>query len=484
MSSDPLAPAGDLLVRATTRTVGVGEPFSFDVVRAADPRDPLADFSLTFPGFRATAPVAPSPAGGLRLAGSLPRPGFHAMAVSARVDGRVVTGRDFVTVTEPAPLAAGPAAGYYVFLGCGDYPLITGRETHTLAAWSLAEWRDLVTWMGAHGLNRLWVLLNGYTLAYPSRRYPALRDPHARNVTDNFLGALIDHAHACGVKVFLMLTTDGHARNFSRAWPEACRCGADGQPGPHYGLALEHPLTRRYVFDVLDEVLELCPHADGVAVHPTESDPDRFNPESLAAYRADTGRDLRVEPPPVRRAWHNRAFARFLTEFAARCASHNPDLELVMANCWWQDDHVALNHAELPPQFRVAVWHYAWEETTPTDWPLRRWVEAFGPERLIYVPTSQSYLFPTDARLVMDRHQGTDRLVSTAATLGVRETVYFAGWDILPESARLLDVALVRHPTATWPGADHRTLVPRLYADYLGTRASLLPAGAGPVTAA
>jgi len=72
----------------------------------------------------------------------------------------------------------------------------------------------------------------------------------------------------------------------------------------------------------------------------------------------------------------------------------------------------------------------------------------------------------------MDRHIGTDRLVSTAATLGVRDTLYFAGWDILPEDARLLDAALVQHPSLR-TAADAGRLE-SLYADYLGTRRALL----------
>ncbi len=479
MSAAPLAPAEALQVRTARREVAPGEDFSFEVALTANPAAPLSSLELTFPGFTTTAPATPLSAGGMSIGGHLSQPGFHAFAVSALHNGHRVAGRDYFIVRDTPSVKAEHEAGYYVFLGCGDYPIITGRETHPLAGWTLAQWKELVTWMGANGMNRLWTLVNGYTLAYPSQRYPALRDRFARNASENFLGELIDHAHGCGVQVWLMLTTDGHARDFSRARPEAARHDESGQPCAQFGLALEHPLTRRYIFDVLDEVLELYPTADGVAVHPTESDPDRFNPASFAAYRAETGRELRGETKDVRRAWHNRAFARFMVEFSARCHRHNPALGLVMANCWWQDDHVALNHAELPPALRIAVCHYAWEDETVQPWPIYRWVEAFGPSRVLYLPTSQSYLYPTDPARVMDRHIGTDRLVSTVAALGVRDTMYFAGWDILPDAARWCDAALVRHPTAALLGGlpARRALVPRLYADYLGARASALSAG-------
>ena len=475
----PLSPAGDLGIQTDRREVTLGEEFTFTVTFAARPAAPLEQFELTFPGFTTSTPPAARPEGGLMVRGRLARPGFHAFAATALVGASRVTGRDYFVVREPPPVTATHEAGYYVFLGCGDCPIVIEKETHALADWTLQQWKDLVSWMGANGMNRLWTLVNGYTLVYPTQRWPALQDRYARNVRENFLRELIDHAHGCGVKIYLMLTTDGHARDFSQAFPAATRRDEHGQPGPHYGLALEHPLTRDYIFGVLDEVLELYPKADGVAVHPTESDPDRFNPESLAAYRADTGRDLRAESKETRRAWHNLAFARFMREFAARCHRHNPALDLVMANCWWQDDHVAINHATLPPAMRIAVWHYAWEDTEAKPWPIYRWHEAFGADRLIYVPTSQSYLFPTDPRQVMTRHIGTDRLISTAATLGVRNTMYFAGWDILPEPARQLDVALVRHPTAALAddSASRCQMIPALYADYLGARTALLEAG-------
>jgi len=468
----PLPPAEDLRFSTADRIVSLGQEFSFDATLDADHAAPLAGFELILPGFVAAAPPTPLRGGGVRVTGRLAHPGFHAFAASARVNGRVVTGRDYFVVRDPPPVTATHEAGYYVFLGCGDCPIVIEKETHALADWTLQQWKDLVSWMGANGMNRLWTLVNGYTLVYPSKRWPALRDRFARNVRENFLRELIDHAHGCGVKVYLMLTTDGHARDFSQAFPAATRRDEHGQPGPHYGLALEHPLTRDYILGVLDEVLELYPNADGIAVHPTESDPDRFNPESIAAYRADTGRDLRAEVTETRRAWHNVTFARFMREFAARCHRHNPALDLVMANCWWQDDHVAINHATLPPDMRIAVWHYAWEDTEAKPWPIYRWHKAFGADRLIYLPTSQSYLYPTDPRQVMTRHIGTDRLVSTAASLGVRNTMYFAGWDILPEPARLLDVALVRHPSVTQrqdPVAG-RQLIAQLYADYHGFR--------------
>lgn len=456
-------PAGALRLQTATRVVTAGVDFEFEIAPAGSSL--ISNCVLDFPGFVSSGNPGPR-----RWRGRLPHPGFHPLQFSAETAGKRVTGSDYFVVPESPPVNAGPSAGYYVFLGCGDYPIITGRETHDLAGWTLEQWQELVAWMGAHGMDRLWVLLNGYTLAYPSQRYPELRDRFARNVTENFLGKLIAFGHDHGVKTCLMLTTDGHGRDFVQMHPEAARLNRDGRPGEQHGLALEHPATQRYIFDVLDEVLTLYPEADGVAVHPTESDPDRFNVETLAAFKAETGGDLLTAPEAERYAWYNRAFARFLTRFGARCHAHRADLDLVMANCWWQDAHVAINHAELASAWRIAVWYYGWEDETPQRWPIYQWTETFGPGRILFVPTSQSYLFPSEPARIMTRHIGTDRLVSTAALLGVRHTVYFAGWEILAPSSRLLDLALVRQPTLRAPGAPNAPALDQLYRDYFGLR--------------
>lgn len=474
------APQGELVLQTASRTVAAGAEFEFEItLPGTDATASLSACAWEFPGFIPSDHPDARETHRSRSRGRLPQPGFFPLQFSAEVNGQRLSGSDYFVVPGTSPAATAAEAGYYVFLGCGDYPIITGQETHDLASWTLAQWQELVAWMGAHGMNRLWVLLNGYTLAYPSQRYPELRDRFARNVTDNFLRALIDFGHAHGVKTYLMLTTDGHGRDFVHAHPETARLTLDGQPGIHYGLALEHPLTQRYIFDVLDEVLALYPNADGVAVHPTESDPDRFNVETLAAYRAETGGDLRHASKEERSAWYNRTYARFLAKFGARCHAHRADLELVMANCWWQDDYVATNHAELPREWRIAVWYYNWQDTTAQSWPIYPWTAAFGPERILYAATSQSYLFPTDPAQVMQRHVGTDRLVSTAALLGVRNTIYFAGWEILAPASRLLDIALVRHPTAGRPAAHDRAFasVQELYTDYFAQRAATFAKG-------
>jgi collagenase-like PrtC family protease len=72
------------------------------------------------------------------------------------------------------------------------------------------------------------MLLNGYTLAYPSEKYPQLRDPYALNVKSNFIEELIPYAHRHGVRIFLTMTTDDHAEGFGKLYPEAVRINRHG----------------------------------------------------------------------------------------------------------------------------------------------------------------------------------------------------------------------------------------------------------------
>src|SRR5690348_6526957 len=94
--------------------------------------------------------------------------------------------------------------GYYMFLGQGDY----WEAAQPLAQWNLARWLAFLRTMETRGLNTLWLLVNGFALAYPSRRYPDLLDPQACNARTGFLRALIDAAHERGIRVHLVHTTD------------------------------------------------------------------------------------------------------------------------------------------------------------------------------------------------------------------------------------------------------------------------------------
>jgi hypothetical protein len=74
----------------------------------------------------------------------------------------------------------------------------------------------------------------------------------------------------------------------------------------------------------------------------------------------------------------------------------------------------------------------------------------------------------------VERHIGTDRLISTADALGVRDVVYFTGWSMGTEEDRIRDLVLARFPSTSLAADGGKLdLVPRLYEDYLGARTAL-----------
>jgi hypothetical protein len=276
--------------------------------------------------------------------------------------------------------------------------------------------------------------------------------------------------------VYLTLTTDDHADGFGRAHPEVVRVDKYGGPLSPRALTLEHPLTERYILDVFEEVLTLYPGADGIVVHPTEETPDRFNRETQALYRDETGGDLTRATKTERFRWYNQRYAKVLTKLYELVRSRNPSMDFVMFNCWWQDEYASIYKEQVPSAVRFCVWYYGWEDQEPAKWPMQSWVNLVGPDRILYMPTGRSFMYPAAAWEETERHIGTDRLVSTARAYGVSGAVYFAGWNLGTEEDRLRDLMIARYPTVSLePDASKRSaLIPQLYRDYLGTRATLL----------
>ena len=432
----------------------------------------LSTFKLTFPGFQSSGPPVADADGSIRVAGRLGRPGVFPFEASLVVDGSAMKARDFLVSYSADVPAHSAHGGYYVFLGRGDH----WEPTHQLASWTIADWKRLVDFLGDHHLDTLFVLMNGYTLAYPTDRYPALRDRYSQNAKYNILGGMIDYAHSRHVKIYLTMTTDDHAEGFGQAHPETVRIDKYGDPRSARALTLEHPLVERYITDMFEEVLALYPKADGIVIHPTEENPDRFNPETLARFRQETGGDLTHARKADRFRWYNEQYARFLVRLHTLAMSRNPKMDFVMFNCWWQDEYAEVYKRILPASVRFCVWYYGWEDTESTKWPIYSWVQLVGSHRIIYMPTGRSFMYPAAAWEEVDRHIGTDRLVSTAHALGVTSCVYFAGWNLGTEEDRVRDLMIARFPSASLAAEPQRKLdlVPRLYGDYFGTRAELL----------
>jgi hypothetical protein len=383
----------------------------------------------------------------------------------------LLTAQDyFVVAAEKRPTF--DHVGYYTFLGRGDY----WDETHKLALWPLEDWEDLVDWMSAHHLDTLFLLLNGYTLAYPSEKYPQLRDAFSLNVRFNFLHRLISYAHGRGVRIFLTMTTDDHAEGFGRLHPEAVRIDRDGHQRAARALDLENPLTQKYIRDTFEEALTLYPEADGMVIHPTEEDPDRFNDDTRALFRRETGKQLAEVAKDERYRWYNRRFAEFVGQLYHLATAKNSTLEIVMFNCWWQNDYVSLYKQMLPENMKVCVWYYGWEDRVFRPWAIFNWTAAFGSSRILYMPAGMAFEYPRDPWQQMIRHLGTDRLISTAEALGIKSCVFFAGWDLGTERDRLRDLALTQFPTSAYVlgKKEKLDLIEKLYDDYFGTRQKIV----------
>jgi len=432
----------------------------------------LNKMTLTFPGFAQEKAPQLSSAGDITLRGHISKPGMFPFEVSFRLDGRTYSLKDYVVVVSDKSPGAFPHIGYYVFLARGDY----WRETHTLAQWSLSDWEAFVDWMALKKVDTLYVLLNGYTLAYPSTLHPELRDKFSVNAKDNFLKVLIDYAHAKQIRVYLTLTTDDHAEGFGEEHPETARVDMYGRRAQLRALCLEEPLVQKYVTDMFQEALRLYPNADGVVVHPTEVSPDRFNPVTQVLYHQETGGDLLLASQAERFRWYNQQYAKFVVKLYNLVQTTHPGMDFVMFNCWWQDKYAEIYKNTLPPQVKVCVWYYGWQDRAFHQWPIWTWIQNLGVHRILYMPMGASENYPMAPQLRVDRHIGLDRMVSTAEALGVKSCVFFAGWDLSSHEDRMRDLMIARFPTISHlpDRQEMRSDLPELYTNYFGFRDKLL----------
>ena len=466
-------------VKIPNQFLPVGSEFSFDVEAHGLPessRSSKASLAsalvLKFPGFEESARPRMDQKGAVTFRGRITRPGFFPFQVSLETGGPTYQARDYVVTLDAGHSRAFDHSGYYVFLGRGDY----WDETHKLALWRLEDWENLIDWMSAHSADTLFCLLNGYTLAYPSGTYPELRDKFSLNARYNFLGKLIDYAHSRNVKVYLTLTTDDHAEGFGKLHPETVRVNRDGFKTASRALCLENEKVKRYITDIFNETLALYPGADGVVIHPSEEDPDRYNDETKEAFYRDTGAELTHATKEERYRWYNETYARFVTKLYDLVAAKRPAMGFIMFNCWWQDGEVPIYKRMLPEKVRICVWYYGWDDVSYRKWPVYAWTDNFGPERTLFMPTGPAFLYPTDPWQQLERHIGTDRLASTVEAMGIKSCIVFAGWDVGTEVDRIRDTGLTEFPTTFWVRDKTRKLdvVKSLYEDYWRTREAVL----------
>jgi hypothetical protein len=446
---------------------------------ASEPSGQLADaelrknLKLDMPGFSNVQISGPDSQARMEVKAKTWRPGFYPFQAKVKVKDREYSARDYCVVEANGTRGAFDHAGYYVFLGRGDF----WDPTHQLALWTLQNWKKFADWMSANKADTLFVLLNGYTLAYPSDKYASLRDKFSNNARYSFLHEFIDYAHVRGIRVYLALTTDDHAEGFGELHPETVRINRFGYAGSRRALVLEDAKVRQYIGEMLQETLRLYGNADGFVFHPSEEDPDRFNEVTQAAFHQETGQHLAKTGKGERYRWYNQKFAELMRSLYETASAQNPNLEFIMFNTWWQDEYVSVYHELLPAKFRICVWYYdEQEEKTFRKWPIWAWVESFGPDRVVYMPTGEAFLYPVEHEQQMERHIRTDRLISAAESLGIKSCVFFAGWDLGSEDDRRRDLAITQFPTSSFAGDRNRKqeLLPELYLDYFAARQRVL----------
>jgi hypothetical protein len=472
----PTLAAATLRVEIANRTTADGNCSFLVMVEPSvelSKQDLQKNLVLEMPGFKDIKMARPDSQGKIQVTARIDRPGFYPFRVTLRSGREASSTKDYFVAEIKSDSRTFNHIGYYVFLGRGDF----WDETQQLALWTLQDWKGYADWMSAHHADTLYVLLNGYTLAYPSDKYLALRDRFSNNARYNFLGEFIDYAHTRGIRVYLTLTTDDHAEGFGRLYPETVRLNRFGYAGSRRALDLEDAKVRQYITDMLKETTELYGNADGIVFHPSEEDPDRYNAATKAAFRAETGKDLAATDKAERYRWYNKKFAELLRSLYEIAKARNPNFEFIMFNTWWQDDYAGVYHELLPAKFQICVWYYdEQEEKLFRKWPIWSWVESFGPDRVLYMPSGEAFLYPQEHDQQVERHIRTDRLVSAAEALGIKSCIFFAGWDLGSDDDRRRDLAIAQFPSTSFMQETRKKqeILPELYTDYFSARASAL----------
>lgn len=235
---------------------------------------------------------------------------------------------------------------YYLFLGRGDYALnstpldridpawrppdaISADPADWSFSWDLSEWERKVDFLHGLGAGRLYFVMNGFELPYPSDRHPELVEPDHANVHSEFFQALVDDVNALGIEVVAALCTTGHCDRAIQLHPEWAGVHADGR---RWQCAMCHnnPGARRYACNILEEVLTRYSGFSGVFLHPPELDEYCHCGYCSRAFTQETGLDLLSAGDDAALAWFWRTWARFAKELIEMARRRDPRFSLTM----------------------------------------------------------------------------------------------------------------------------------------------------------
>jgi hypothetical protein len=233
--------------------------------------------------------------------------------------------------------------------------------------------------------------------------------------------------------------------------------------------------VKQYVKDLFDELLSLYPNTDGIVTIGYQIDPDRYNLETRELFYKGTGKELMRASKTERYRWYNEKYAEFIVELYSLVTTKYPEKDFIMFGFPWQEDYVQMYKEKFPARIKICVAYYGWEEESFHKWSIWPWVEAFGGDRVVYMPTGVAWAYPLDALGQVERHIGTDRLVSAAEALGVKTCVFYAAVNEGSDEDRTRDLVIARFPETRLVNDRRKRLeiVEKLYKDYFAARDAL-----------
>lgn len=278
--------------------------------------------------------------------------------------------------------------GYYLFLGRGDWgtsrdqtldPTFGGNVATKLlgdwgthrtgtdltaapewsSAWDLATWkRHLDFLVDRLGADTLCLLMNGYELPYPSRRFPEAVELDHANVREDFLQQVLDYARSRGVALYAQFCTTGHAVSYARAHPEFAVVNPDGTPHP-CNLCHHHPGGRDYAVGVAEEVLSRYHGFSGVSFHPPENATPCHCAYCQTAFTKATGGDFGSATPQAISDFYWGSCMRFQRDMERVAQALLPRAQLVSITIPGRfEQDFAVIGPEIPRETLILHWDY------------------------------------------------------------------------------------------------------------------------------
>jgi hypothetical protein len=328
-------------------------------------------------------------------------------------------------------------AGYYVFIGKGDYKDEFGPKT---PYFSLADWKELIDYLKSKGATTFIPLMTGHRLPYPSQAFPEYIETDANTAKDTDLQLIIDYAKERRLEVILAFTTTGHCNSYARDHPEHCIVNEDGTPAN--ALCPHREGSQRYPLGVLEEVLKRYKNYDGLLIHPPETRPVCFCPECQNLYKQKTGTDYLAASPRERQRFFIETYFHFAGQLLKQADKLAPLSVKLMFNCNWMDDHLDLMES-LPGDLAIFYWDYDLNDAY-LQGRFRENLQRYTrlPRPIWYMPsTIKRWWTPPDADLEWGCRQ-VARQVEIAQKHGIENIGYFVGAYVDRESIELIHSAI------------------------------------------